>query len=84
VEGFEHDGLGWNVQTPEATFCVFSDTGRTEVILWSGAWPFPVEHHQGAMPSIAEAVRYADWLLKRQAFYEERDEARFVDPSEEK
>lgn len=58
--------------TPETTFSVNEGTGVTEVVMWSGSWPNPLDTEMGALPSLEEAARYASWLLKREAFYEEK------------
>jgi len=61
------------VDTPEATFAF--DIDGVGVIMWSGSYPFATDHDMGVLPSPEEAVRYASWLLKREDFYQRRDEA---------
>lgn len=62
------------IGTPEASFFVNERDGKTEVVMWTGSWPFMNDHPMGTLPSLEEAARYASWLLAREAFYSERDE----------
>lgn len=61
------------IDTAEVTFFVEGPEDRVGVVMWSGSYPFPVDHDMGVLPSMWEAVSYADWLLKREAFYADRD-----------
>lgn len=70
-EGVFADEL--EVCTPETCFCI-DDDGATHVIMWTGSYPFAQDHPMGAMPSVEEAARYAVWLLKREAWWSEREE----------
>lgn len=73
ADGEDYD----DVMTPEASFYRNLATGETEVVMWSGSYPFVNDHPMGNLPTLEDAVRYAAWLLKREAFYYERDEAKW-------
>jgi hypothetical protein len=75
----EHDYFV--VHSAEASFVVGPE--GVDVMMWSGAYPFAVEHPMGTLVTPEEAVRYAVWLLKREAFYQERDEAKWRELEEQ-
>lgn len=80
-EGIQVDG---EVEVCSAEACFIQD-GPDEpvgIIFWTGSYPFANDHDMGSMPTWPEAVRYAIWLLKREAFYQERDEAIAYEASE--
>lgn len=64
-----------------AEFSLYRDcaTGKTDVVMWVGSYPFANDVEMGTMTTYEDAVRYVTWLLKREAFYQERDEARWRD-----
>lgn len=76
--GFMIDGMDYQqgfIMGPEASFyCDLDDPGKIFVSMWSGSYPFANEHEMGRLESIEEAARYAAWLLKREAWYEERQD----------
>lgn len=61
------------INTIETTFHLYSD-GLVGVTMWTGAWPFANDHDMGILSSLWEACSYADWLLKRENFYAQRDQ----------
>lgn len=61
------------INTAQVTFHLYSD-GSVGVTMWTGAYPFAMDHDMGIMPSLWEACSYANWLWKRDAWYNERDE----------
>lgn len=78
--GFSVEGEGLfadelEVCTPETCF-VIEDDDVTHVIMWTGSYPFANDHPQGALPSVWEAASHAKWLLQREDFYEEREQAK--------
>jgi hypothetical protein len=63
-------GPEWSVM-----FDMYSDGPVYYITMWSGSWPFPVDHPKGGMRSIEETVRYIRWLLQRDAYYQDKLEA---------
>ena len=77
AHGFTPDTIdqeeGW-IGTAETTFSFYAN-GEVGVTMWAGAWPFALDYDMGILPSLADAIRYADWLIKRENFQIERAES---------
>lgn len=73
------DVVGGSIDTPEATF-QYEPFRGWHVTMWSGAWPFAHEHEMGCLRDFRDALSYAVWLLKREAFYHEKMEAQYMEP----
>ena len=62
----------------------YSQSDQTwQVVAWTGSYPFAEDHPMGEFAAIEDAARYAKWLLARENFYHERDEAMMAQMSEE-
>ena len=70
VERHGVDEGSFYIDTPEASFA--QDSEGVAVTMWSGSYPFAVDHDMGVLTTLEEAVRYAVWLLKREDWYNEQ------------
>ena len=82
VEGSGESATEFEVCSAEACFVQDKPSEETGVILWTGSYPFAQDHDMGSMPTFEDAVRYAVWLLKREAFYHEKMEAQWMEPTD--
>jgi hypothetical protein len=77
--GFGVDMIGDALTTDVFTFAYDEESDDWQVIAWTGSWPFAVDHPQGNFSTIEDAARFAKWLLARELFYQERDEAMMLE-----
>lgn len=61
------------INCTEVTFSLYSN-GTVGITMWTGSYPFAMDHDMGVLPSLWEALSYADWLIKRDNFYAEKDQ----------
>jgi hypothetical protein len=75
AEHFDYDdgsvtGVEWSIDAD-----MYEDGPVYWVTMWSGSWPLARDYPQGGFRSVEDAVRHIAWLIKRENFYAERDDA---------